>query len=645
MRPRLNRPTLTLAAAVAVTVAALVASLFGVLPAFVDEPGGRARQTLPGPSVAVPQDAISSGFGEGRWTQAEASVDAPLSQLFAAAGAEAGDRVRVVAVSEADGALVLDRSGFGTLAQAREAAAAYQDDPDTLAVSIDTQVVALDDPGQTQQWAHRRLATSRVWTRASGAGAVVAIVDTGIDAAHEDLAGALVPGADFVGDSYSSEQGRVDPQGHGTHVAGIVAARAGNGRGGAGIAPQARVMPLRVLDADGAGWNSDIAEAIIYATDHGADVINLSLGGPTRDEATKTAVEYAVARGVVVVAAAGNNRLKGNAPTFPAAYDAVIGVGSITRTDTASEFSNTGAYVDVVAPGSDIYSTAPRALEPAGYRLMSGTSMATPHVAALAALARDASDRKLDPTMFYRALMETADDLGTPGRDDTFGHGLIDPYDALCLLLACNGTGPGDDGPDTDPTPTPDPQPETPSPDPVLSQPRIAFTSTGGTVFEGTRQGVEFTVTDRATGKPLAGVLVKVTTTKASGKGRTFKVLTDSSGRGEITVTIWETLTVSAAVKPSEANTSAVASSIQWKAVPVIAISYSSSEATTTFKRPKGHRATYQVLRGRTWRTWATVTPDRKGRATATQLPAGTWRVVVPATDRSAELISNPWTT
>jgi len=185
----------------------------------------------------------------------------------------------------------------------------------------------------------------------------------------------------------------------------------------AGAAPQVKIMPIRVLDASGSGSSSDVAEGIVWATDHGARIINLSLGGGA-SPGMQTAIRYALSKQVVTFAAAGNSYTTGSPPSYPAAYPEAIAVGAIDSSLHHASFSNTGAYVDLVAPGDSIWSTYGTGRSQ--YALMSGTSMATPYAAATAALVLGEKP-SLSATDLTHVLETTATDLGSAGRDDTFG--------------------------------------------------------------------------------------------------------------------------------------------------------------------------------------------------------------------------------
>jgi type VII secretion-associated serine protease mycosin len=281
-----------------------------------------------------------------------------------------------------------------------------------------------NDPMRPQQWALDQTSFEQAWSATQGAGVTVAVIDTGVDAAHQDLGSVVLPGIDYVD---PSRDGRYDPDGHGTHVAGIIAARVNNDLGIAGAAPGVRILPVRVLDANGSGVSSNVAAGIIWAVDKGARVINMSLGGGP-SPGIQTAIEYALSKGAVVLAAAGNNGQTGNAAVYPAAYPQAIAVGAFDQNLNRAAFSDAMSYVDVSAPGNDILSTW--SSSPSSYAVASGTSMATPYASAEAALIIS-ENHSLSPASVTSILESTARDAGAPGVDPLFGHGLIDPAAAV----------------------------------------------------------------------------------------------------------------------------------------------------------------------------------------------------------------------
>jgi type VII secretion-associated serine protease mycosin len=269
------------------------------------------------------------------------------------------------------------------------------------------------------------LRMDRAWDVSKGAGVKVAVVDTGVDTQHPDLSGRIGVGTNIVPSTNSVQ----DDSGHGTMVAGVIAANLNNGRGGAGIAPQAQILPVKVLDAGGAGTDGDIADGITWAADHGAKVINLSLGGPGGGDVLCAAVNTALAADAVVVAAAGNDGAE--SVGYPAACPGVIAVSATTHTGALTAFSSYGWRVDIAAPGLDITSTSlsqPPTSD--SYATESGTSFSTPIVAGVAALVR-AHDTGASQAEVVQQILSTARDVGPPSVDRAFGHGIVDPLAAL----------------------------------------------------------------------------------------------------------------------------------------------------------------------------------------------------------------------
>jgi subtilisin family serine protease len=310
-------------------------------------------------------------------------------------------------------------------------AAALDDEPglDVVAIEADRPVSITDtggDPLRPQQWGLDELQIETAWVSGTGTDVDIAVVDSGVSGDHPDLAPRVGSGVAFLGSDGVARlgQGATDGNGHGTHVAGIAAAGTGDRTGTAGVAPSARIIPVRVLEANGTGSSSDVARGITWAVDHGAEVINVSLGGGY-SSAVDLAVDYAEGQGVLVVAAAGNAGPNG-ARNYPAALDDVLAVASHDQGGGISSFSTRGDYVDLSAPGSGIVSTYPGAR----WVSMTGTSMATPHVAGAAALLI-AAQPELTPAQLRARLRSTATDAGPPGFDVAHGCGRLDLLDAL----------------------------------------------------------------------------------------------------------------------------------------------------------------------------------------------------------------------
>ena len=330
-----------------------------------------------------------------------------------------------------------------------------------------------NDPLFPQQWALARIKAPQAWDIAHCRGVIIAILDTGAYLEHPDLRNVLWTnpgeiagnGIDddgndkiddvhgwhffhlFNGSTYEPYENRIldDDNGHGTHVTGIAAAETNNITGTAGVSWGAQAMIVKVLDQEGNGWYSDVAAGIIYAVDNGAEVINLSLGGSHPDQTLQDAVNYAYAKGALLVAAAGNDGAAG--VFYPAACEHVIAVAATDQNDAWADFSNYGPEVDIAAPGESILSTWPW-LDLYYYK--HGTSMATPHVSGAAALLwslrPDWSNAQIEQRLELRA-----DDVNAaiyPGRDPYLGWGRLNVYRAL------EGLQPG---PTRTPTLTPGP--------------------------------------------------------------------------------------------------------------------------------------------------------------------------------------------
>ncbi len=311
-----------------------------------------------------------------------------------------------------------------------------------------------NDPSYNKQWAHTIIQSPGAWGITTGnTDIIIAIIDSGVDTSHPDLASKLVAGHDFVDDDNTPS----DANGHGTHVAGIAAAVTNNGVGVAGMAWGARIMPVRVLDNKGSGYNADITAGITWAYQNGADILNLSLGGTSYSQTMQDAINAAHAAGSLVVAAMGNCRYAtGNCSTanpiqYPAAYNNVMAVAATDSGDSYAYYSQYGAHCDIAAPGGElsrlgdpngIYSTLPTYAVYMttyygflnNYDYLQGTSQATPHVSGLAALIWSMNPT-LTPDEVQSLIEQTAVDLGPAGKDQDYGWGRINPYAALTTLV------------------------------------------------------------------------------------------------------------------------------------------------------------------------------------------------------------------
>jgi hypothetical protein len=296
--------------------------------------------------------------------------------------------------------------------------------------AVPTTALAAADPLRGRQWGLDMIESDPAHGVTRGAGATVAIVDSGVRANHPDLAGRLLPGHDFVDDDGTPQDG----DGHGTHVSGIVAANADNGVGISSVAPGAMVMPIRVLDDSGAGSVEDVAAGIDFAVSSGADVINLSLGQEVpligSDPNFEAAIDRALGRGVVVVAASGNNGLP--VCEQPSAEGRLLCVGAVDRRGMRSFFSSFGSGLAVVAPGgSGLPVTDENVLSTwndGGYEELAGTSQAAPFVSGVAALL---VSRGLRGKAAADRVVATAKDAGPAGPDAQYGAGIVNALAAV----------------------------------------------------------------------------------------------------------------------------------------------------------------------------------------------------------------------
>ncbi|MDF0373312.1 type VII secretion-associated serine protease mycosin [Streptomyces sp. KA12] len=300
-------------------------------------------------------------------------------------------------------------------------------------------VPAHADVIRDQQWGLEALHTGAAWQTTRGKGITVAVLDTGVDDEHPDLAGQVLPGKDLIG--FGAERGDRSWALHGTAMAGIIAGRGngpGRGDGVLGVAPEAKILPVRVILESGDPSRSKaresrgtaLADGIRWATDHGADVINLSLGDDSEsahpEPGEDAAVQYALGKGVAVVASAGNSGDKGDRASYPAAYPGVIAAAAVDRYGTHAAFSTRRWYATVSAPGVDIVVPNPDG----HYYIEWGTSAASAYVSGAVALVR-AAHPGLTPAQIKTLLTDTAGNAPEGGRDDARGYGLVDPAAAI----------------------------------------------------------------------------------------------------------------------------------------------------------------------------------------------------------------------
>ena len=289
-----------------------------------------------------------------------------------------------------------------------------------MAVNV---AATVTDPSFGSSWALPKIQAPAAWDSANGSGIVIAILDTGVDGTHPDLVANMVPGWNF----YDNNSNTSDVYGHGTMVAGTAAMAANNGKGSAGVAWGAKIMPVRISAPDGVAYWSTVAQAINWAADNGAKVANISFNGVSGSSTIQSAAQYMRSKGGVVIVAAGNS---GGLESI-AANDSMLTVSATDSNDVRTSFSSYGAYVDLAAPGINIYTTA----RGGSYANAAGTSFSSPVVAGTAALML-AANNKLAPANLDSILKSSAVDLGTTGFDQYYGYGRVNAGAAVAAAKA-----------------------------------------------------------------------------------------------------------------------------------------------------------------------------------------------------------------
>lgn len=300
---------------------------------------------------------------------------------------------------------------------------ALKKDPRFKYVELDvamTPAATTNDPSLSKSWAIPKIQATSAWDMTAGEGITIAILDSGLDSAHVDLKANYVPGWNF----FDNNSDTSDVTGHGTAVAGAAAMVGNNATGSAGVAFGAKIMPVRIASPEGFAYASTMAQALYWAADNGARVANISFSGVPGNATVQTAAEYMRNKGGYVVASAGNSGGLENV----AAHSAILAVAATDQSDARASFSSFGPYVDVSAPGVDIFS----AWRGGGYGNYWGTSFSSPIVAGTVALVIAANGR-LSAADIDKIITSTATDLGTAGYDQYFGHGRIDAAKAVAM--------------------------------------------------------------------------------------------------------------------------------------------------------------------------------------------------------------------
>ncbi|MDT5039500.1 MAG: serine protease [Actinoplanes sp.] len=613
-------------------------------------------------TVAAAAALVVPFAGAVSWTPVPFGLAADPAQILPATVSAANPVSVVSTVLDSGGRPVVTVRTATDRASAERLVRAGQKAPHAIGVELDATVSIADaltgtDPYRVAQWDLAKVNVPAAWQRSTGAGVTVAVIDTGVDAGHPDLAGQILPGIDLITKTSGVSS---DPNGHGTHVSGTIAALAGNGIGIAGVAPDAKILPIRVLGANGSGLMSDVATGLVYAADHGAQVVNMSIGSSGQTGAVSTAIGYARSKGVVVVAAAGNERASGSPISYPAADVGVIAVASTDSADHYSSFSNQGGYVDIAAPGSTILSTIPVTM--GGYGNYSGTSMASPHIAAVAALLK-AYRPGLSPDQVEQAIEKSAIDLGTAGKDTDYGYGRVDAAAALATVAPSPSTSTSSSTsptptvsatttPPVKPTATPTVTPTivptvkptivptvTPTVSPVRVTPVVTSTAASTQVVYGTTATTTFTVT--AQGKPWAAAPAQACISENAAAFRCTAVATSATGTVTVSRSVTGPYQVRLVVVATPTSNEVTSATYAYTARAEATLTKSGNQSlTAVISGATGQTTQVQQADGQTWRTLITYPAAAKAVVSGLR-PGLAYRIVVAATASVAGATSN----
>jgi len=404
---------------------ALLVLASAALPVAADEPDppttAAAGEVIPGEVIVQFQEGRAAEVASEHGLAVVAELGAPDEGSPALVSTEGRPVVEVVAELKADPSVAQVEPNY-VVQLANEGAVA---------------AVGVNDPQTGGQYSLDQMRVRDAWSRSTGGSNVIAVLDTGVQYNHPDLAGRLLQGYNFVAEPNTTNAS--DDNGHGTWVSGIIAANANDGYGIAGVSWSDKILPVKIMNREGTGSTADLLAAITWSANQGADVINMSVGGFPYSQLMQDAVNYAFSKGAVLVGAAGNNRRQEN--FYPASFDNVISVSATQVNDEFSNWSSWGPKVDVSAPGSSVLTTNCYACTYADHNTwgshtyISGTSFATPNVAGVVALLR-ARFPSSSAQQIVDQLFNTVDDLGYAGWDNRYGRGRVNAYRALGASVA-----------------------------------------------------------------------------------------------------------------------------------------------------------------------------------------------------------------